>query len=340
MTVMTHVKPLLPLLRMASGTLTTLHHAYTSEKRGGAEFERTVVPLIESHVSLRNRPDVRTSLWGAGIRFHYLGSCYGHMVGATFPDDLLVLCGAFSRAYDDLFDVRGPVPGDVLDIVSGVSETDGRDEFQTLLIALYGALTERFDADHRLRVAAALERLHVCQLASLGQRDRELPRERLAGICADKGRAAAEAFFIALARDAPPHPETADLVGPLFQAIDDLADAQTDRLAGVRTPATEGLAPVETVVDDAVRVGRLLRTRYGRRARPFTALIALHVMAAATGPTVPVGPAAPGEGRRPPRLALARRQVELVARTAADDATHAAPSGTPVPETVGRSSPS
>ena len=241
--------------------------------RRSAEFRQAFRNSVQPHVDAaipdeEQRARLTDSLLSYATKSAFVLRGYTTMAGIPFPADIAMLGLAFTRLYDDLLDdTGGPDLAHRLgDLITHGRFTPASDQ-ERLLARLYRALDDRTSRDRDDPLYAAAAAAHRFQTRSTAQRDPATTPATLRSITRGKGRYGTLTVF-ALMRQNLPSRERALImtVGEALQMLDDYADRDADRRAGVRTLATEGHLVLGDVARLLHHVRPHLAAHYGRRA--------------------------------------------------------------------------
>ncbi|WP_133905218.1 hypothetical protein [Actinophytocola oryzae] len=187
--------------------------------------------------------------------------------------DIAVLGLAFTRLYDDLLDEVG---GPDLERRLGELVEHGRftpvSDAERLLDRMYRELEGRLGRRRDDPLYAAAAAAHRFQVRSRDQRDPATPHATLAAISAGKGRYGTLTVFALVRPDLSARERTLVMdIGETLQMLDDYADRDSDRRAGIRTLATEGRLGLADVARRLRHLRPRLAAHYGRGSvREFT----------------------------------------------------------------------
>jgi hypothetical protein len=237
------------------------------------EFDNSVRPFLDSIITdPRLRATLAESLLDYATKSSFVVSGYTRMAGVPFAGDVAMLGLAFTRLYDDLLDdLRDDLGGP--DLEQRFSELIEHGRFtpstdaERLLDRLYREIEQRLGRrrDDPLYIAAVAA--HGYQAQSRHQRDPRTPHTTLMAITSGKGRYGTLTVFALMRPDLRPRERELIMeVGEALQMLDDYADCESDRRAGIRTMATEGLLRLTDVARRLRAVRPRLARYYGRRA--------------------------------------------------------------------------
>jgi hypothetical protein len=274
------------------------------------EFDCSVRPLLDESIL---DPALRARLAGTlatyAMRSGFVVAGYARMTGVPFAGDLAVLGLSFTRLYDDLLDeVGGPDLEQRMTALIEDRPFTPCSDLERLLHRLYREIDRRAGRGRDDPLYAAVRAAHGFQIRSRRQRDPRTSVAALLEISRGKGAYGTLTVF-ALMRPALPPRERALImeVGMAVQMLDDYADIEADRQAGIRTPATEGRQQLADV-GAALRAARpRLAGYYGpARIREFLGICYLamwitfvqrrlprlraHLSPVVAGPAIPAPP--------------------------------------------------
>ncbi|SDD35731.1 hypothetical protein [Actinokineospora iranica] len=243
-----------------------------------AGFDRVVAPIVAAAVpEPGDRARAAAVLRATSVKLGFLVAGYAAMARVPVRPDLLVLTGAITRVYDDLFDhFGGPELDDRLAELFRGGAFEPRGDMERLFLGLYREVERRLDrspdAPHDV-VFAALAAVHEHQAWSRGQADPEIGSAEIARITEGKG---GHGMVVLLSLATPPMSRVeADLVyelGAILQRLDDYQDAEPDAATGVATAATRGEATLDDIRAALRGLAPRLRAHYGSE-RPLYAVL-------------------------------------------------------------------
>ncbi|MEV6303133.1 hypothetical protein AB0M02_27235 [Actinoplanes sp. NPDC051861] len=286
-----------PVARRTNRDCRDLRHAFCT----------VVAPLVADDT-------LAVALQAWGISGGVLLRAYARMVGLAPNAAVEILAGACTRLYDDLLDNRATDTPDLparMAVMFEGGSMEPRDGHERTLAALFGALRERAPRHTHPVAHRALATLHARQVQSLRQTTGDLGLAELHELSTAKGGLG----MLVLGGLVDPLPDEPFLValGGFLQLVDDYQDRATDRLAGVRTCATEDALPFRDLRAALHRVAASLPPGTDRtRGRQFLDSLHFWLYAAAAGralnPRPPRG-TGPAPQRMPLRGLIVRREV-------------------------------
>jgi hypothetical protein len=308
---------------MATGIGSIARYILFDAPKAARAFDAAVKPLIDA--ALAEDPvlcqDTYAALLATAVRVNLALRAYTTMAGLEFDLPLSVLGGAFTRAYDDLFDhfYRPNLDERLAELFRG-GPFRPQSGPESLACAMFRAIVDRLGRSEDDPFLAIVGRLHAFESASRRQLDPLASMEEVRHITWGKGGYAVQALC-ALFRPGLVDPE-AELVmelGYVLQLIDDHHDLAVDRREGVVTSVTLGDATLSSL---AARIRRLrtdLRRHYGRqRDRQLAAMLYIMLIGAYVAHHRP--------SRRPVSTAAPRAKTR-VWRLMFSEAGHMAPRG-------------
>jgi hypothetical protein len=233
------------------------------------EFENSVQPLLESTITdTELRARLTESLLSYAAKSSFVIYAYTTMARVPFVADIAMLGLAFTRLYDDLLDGIG---GPDLERRLGELIKHGRftpaTDAERLLDRMYREIDSRLGRPCDDPLYAAAVAAHRYQAQSRKQRDPTTPHATLLAITRGKGRYGTLTVFSLMQPNLSARERALIMeIGEALQMLDDYADYESDRRAGIRTLATEGLLHLADVAQHLRHTRPRLAAHYGQHA--------------------------------------------------------------------------
>jgi len=240
------------------------------------EFDNSVQPLLDATITDADlRRTLTESLSSYATKSSFVVAGYTAMARIPFAADIAMIGLAFTRLYDDLLDEAGgpTVEGRLRDLIEHGLFTPTSDT-ERLLDRLYREIDGRLGRHRDDPLYAAAATAHQFQIRSRDQRDPTTSDAALMAITRGKGRYGTLTVFALMRPNLSARErELIMAVGEALQMLDDYADCESDRDAGIRTLATEGRLHLVHVAGHLRHTRPRLAAYYGRHAvREFLAV--------------------------------------------------------------------